>query len=113
VQRAYVGIHHRCSLKCFDWYVGEFAWREVSNRGRRSFYAYFAIEELKTGLRANSLAAIPAGHLLESTAKHDAYACFGRSDLVELATIIHWKEERGLSPCISWGGRMKLEQKVF
>ncbi|PTM98339.1 IS1595 family transposase [Mycoplana dimorpha] len=37
VQRAYVGIHHRFSLKYFDWYVAEFAWREdcrqVSNRG--------------------------------------------------------------------------------
>ena len=37
VQRAYVGIHHRFSLKYFDWYVAELAWREdcrqVSNRG--------------------------------------------------------------------------------
>lgn len=53
VQRAYVGIHHRFSLKCFDWYVAEFAWREdcreVSNRGRRSFYAYFAIEDRPKG----------------------------------------------------------------
>lgn len=36
VQRAYVGIHHRFSLKYFDWYVAELAWREdcrqVSNR---------------------------------------------------------------------------------
>jgi hypothetical protein len=28
VQRAYVGIHHRFSLKYFDWYVAELAWRE-------------------------------------------------------------------------------------
>lgn len=37
VQRAYVGIHHRFSLKYFDWYMAELAWREdcrpVSNRG--------------------------------------------------------------------------------
>jgi hypothetical protein len=37
VQRTYVGIHHRFSLKYFDWYVAELAWREdcrqVSNRG--------------------------------------------------------------------------------
>jgi len=37
VQRAYVGIHHRFSLKYFDWYVAELAWREdcrqVSNHG--------------------------------------------------------------------------------
>lgn len=37
VQRAYVGVHHRFSLKYFDWYVAELAWREdcrhVSNRG--------------------------------------------------------------------------------
>lgn len=36
VQRAYVGIHHRFSLKYFDWYVAELAWREdcrqLSNR---------------------------------------------------------------------------------
>lgn len=30
VQRAYVGIHHRFSLKYFDWYVAELAWREDS-----------------------------------------------------------------------------------
>lgn len=28
VQRSYVGIHHRFSLKYFDWYVAELAWRE-------------------------------------------------------------------------------------
>ena len=28
VQRAYVGIHHRFSLKYFDWYIAELAWRE-------------------------------------------------------------------------------------
>lgn len=37
VQRAYVGIHHRFSLKYFDWYVAELAWsedcRRMSNRG--------------------------------------------------------------------------------
>lgn len=37
VQRAYVGIHHRFSLRYFDWYVAELAWREdcrrMSNRG--------------------------------------------------------------------------------
>lgn len=30
VQRAYIGIHHRFSLKYFDWYVAELAWREDS-----------------------------------------------------------------------------------
>lgn len=30
VQRAYVGIHHRFSLKHFDWYVAELARREDS-----------------------------------------------------------------------------------
>jgi hypothetical protein len=30
MQRAYVGIHHRFSLKYFDWYVAELAWREDS-----------------------------------------------------------------------------------
>nr|WP_310071024.1 IS1595 family transposase [Phyllobacterium sp. 1468] len=28
VQRAYIGIHHRFSLKYFDWYIAELAWRE-------------------------------------------------------------------------------------
>ncbi|WP_284284336.1 IS1595 family transposase [Mesorhizobium amorphae] len=30
VQRAYIGIHHRFSLKYFDWYVAELAWRKDS-----------------------------------------------------------------------------------
>ncbi|WP_131803300.1 IS1595 family transposase [Mesorhizobium sp. LCM 4576] len=32
VQRAYVGIHHRFSLRYFDWYVAEIAWREDTRR---------------------------------------------------------------------------------
>jgi ISXO2-like transposase domain len=32
VQRAYIGIHHRFSLKYFDWYVAELAWREDVRR---------------------------------------------------------------------------------
>ncbi len=32
IQRAYVGIHHRFSLKYFDWYVAELAWREDNRR---------------------------------------------------------------------------------
>ncbi|WP_292155512.1 IS1595 family transposase [Mesorhizobium sp.] len=37
VQRAYVGIHHRFSLKYFDWYVAELAWREDTRyHGNRS-----------------------------------------------------------------------------
>lgn len=32
IQRAYVGIHHRFSLKYFDWYVADLAWREDNRR---------------------------------------------------------------------------------
>lgn len=32
VQRAYVGIHHRFSVKYFDWYAAEIAWREDNRR---------------------------------------------------------------------------------
>ncbi|MDL2410561.1 transposase [Rhizobium calliandrae] len=28
IQRAYVGIHHRFSVRYFDWYAAEIAWRE-------------------------------------------------------------------------------------
>lgn len=30
VQRSYVGIHHRFSLKYFDWYAADLVWREDS-----------------------------------------------------------------------------------
>ncbi|TIS55347.1 MAG: transposase [Mesorhizobium sp.] len=32
IQRAYVGIHHRFSLKYFDYYVADLAWREDNRR---------------------------------------------------------------------------------
>nr|WP_294646471.1 IS1595 family transposase [uncultured Aureimonas sp.] len=32
VQRSYVGVHHRFSLKYFDWYAADLAWREDSRR---------------------------------------------------------------------------------
>ncbi|ERP97781.1 hypothetical protein Q669_21485 [Labrenzia sp. C1B10] len=32
IQRAYVGIHHRFSLRYFDWYVADLAWREDNRR---------------------------------------------------------------------------------
>jgi hypothetical protein len=32
IQRAYVGIHHRFSVKYFDWYAAEIAWREDNRR---------------------------------------------------------------------------------
>jgi hypothetical protein len=40
VQRAYIGIHHRFSLKYFDWYVAELAWREDVRRNdnRNQFF---------------------------------------------------------------------------
>ncbi len=28
IQRSYVGIHHRFSVRYFDWYAAEIAWRE-------------------------------------------------------------------------------------
>jgi transposase-like protein len=28
VQRSYIGIHHRYSMRYFDWYIAELAWRE-------------------------------------------------------------------------------------
>ncbi|MTH94817.1 hypothetical protein E1297_02120 [Roseibium sp. RKSG952] len=32
IQRAYIGIHHRFSLRYFDWYVVELVWREDYRR---------------------------------------------------------------------------------
>ncbi|MGV2121854.1 IS1595 family transposase [Agrobacterium vitis] len=32
IQRAYVGIHHRFSVRYFDWYAAEIAWREDNRR---------------------------------------------------------------------------------
>ncbi|GEM_PF-1969259 len=32
IQRAYVGIHHRFSVKYFDWYTAEIAWCEDNRR---------------------------------------------------------------------------------
>lgn len=32
IQRAYVGIHHRFSVRYFDWYAAEIAWREDNCR---------------------------------------------------------------------------------
>ena len=33
IQRAYVGIHHRFSVKYFDWYAAEIAWHEDNRQG--------------------------------------------------------------------------------
>ena len=40
VQRAYIGIHHRFSLKFFDWYIAELAWREDvrQNSNKNQFF---------------------------------------------------------------------------
>lgn len=46
IQRAYVGIHHRFSLKYFDWYVAEIAWREDNRRksnGQLTALVLFAV----------------------------------------------------------------------
>ncbi|WP_371418811.1 transposase [Agrobacterium sp. ICMP 6402] len=32
IQRAYIGIHHRFSVRYFDWYAAEIAWREDNRR---------------------------------------------------------------------------------
>lgn len=44
VQRAYIGIHHRFSLKYFDWYVAELAWCEDVRRNdnRDQFFELLA-----------------------------------------------------------------------
>lgn len=32
IQRSYIGIHHRFSVRYFDWYAAEIAWREDNRR---------------------------------------------------------------------------------
>lgn len=34
IQRACVGIHHRFSVRYFDWYEAEIAWREDNRQSR-------------------------------------------------------------------------------
>ncbi|RWM31871.1 MAG: hypothetical protein EOR74_01625 [Mesorhizobium sp.] len=45
IQRAYVGIHHRFSLKYFDYYVADLAWREdnrLKSNGQLTALVLFA-----------------------------------------------------------------------
>ena len=79
IQRGYVGIHHRFSLKYFDWYAAEMAWREDLRRVSNGALAAVVIFAVMLGPTSRNLCGYWQGNIPDDPTLDDLTAAFGAS----------------------------------